>query len=298
MRDQRIDTYHWHIVSEKKWSQFERTCLELIGMSNPNFPSDFLSYEDLINKHWEYSNFKLRIVMSLWRWMSKWKYILESNVDRWSESFYQILFKELNQSILARKWKKRIDWILHFAIVAWFDPWEMVQYLEQHQELFDWVKIPAFTPIAANNSKFQPLWDFCKKKNWPMLIHCSRNIESNLNFNAVIDLAKTHSDLLITASHMWGDNINVFNKLVLPWISEYWNSLENLFLNTAITNIELISLAIKNWIANRLVFSSDVPFHGNEIEHYKRVIQAWYNDEKDIEELLFNNWLRSLGILN
>ena len=268
-------------------------CFGEVRRINPQFPSEFLSYEQLFSHLWDWNNFRQRVIVSLWRWMMNGQYILESKVDRKSKDFNRILFEELNQSILVRKWEEKIDWLLHFAIVVWFEPWEMIQYLEKHQDLFDWIKIPAFTPIAVDDPKFQPLWDFCKMKKWPVLVHCSRNIKSKLNFNAVLNLVSSQKDLVVTASHMWGDNVEIFGNLVLAWFKNWTHFKDNLFLNTAVTNIELISLAIKQWLSDHLVYASDVPFHGS-CSHLKRVAEAVWND-RVMEKILLENWLRSLN---
>lgn len=278
-----VDTYCAHIAAGTQW---EEEGLRRFDAQHPHIPEKFLTLPE-VGPILRATRRTVAVIMSLGRWFENERYLLEDDAGNEDP---QILFHELNEAILRASPEEIPPETLPFVIVAGKEPDAMLPHLEKHAARFRGMKIPAFTALPAHDDRYVPVYDFAKEREWPVLIHCSENPENPHSFDAVLEVAKHYPNLRVTASHLGGDNPEITQRKVIPTLREK-RMPDNLWLNTAVHNVDSIPDLLCAGAAERIVFATDIPFF--HAKDHIRAIRGAFGQHT--ESVLRENGLRSLG---
>ncbi|CAG0948771.1 hypothetical protein ANRL3_00070 [Anaerolineae bacterium] len=178
-------------------------------------------------------------------------------------------------------------------MVAGHFPDLLVPSIARHAHLFDGLKIGAARPIRLNDERYDSLFNLAQDLRWPVLIHCSGESDSQ-DFIDVCVIAEKRRELKCIVSHMGGmkqrgEKYDQVNLKALFDRSEYLrnNSINNVYLNTAIYNLQLIEPLLNKHqeMASRILIAMDIPFFGDAREAKGRYLKL---TTSTMENLLAN----------
>ena len=182
---------------------------------------------------------------------------------------------------------------LWYCMVAGHFPDLLMPSIAEHAHLFDGLKIGAARPIRLNDERYDSLFDLAQDLHWPVLIHCSGESESR-DFMDVCEIAKKRRKLKCIISHMGGmkqrgEQFEKINLKALVDRSEYLRDshINNVFLNTAIYDLQLVELLLDEHpeMADRILIAMDIPFFGDAIKAKNRYLKL---TKDTLEHLLAN----------
>jgi hypothetical protein len=174
-------------------------------------------------------------------------------------------------------------------------------YAETENMLFEVANLedPQFllklNPMAADfdlqSENLQKILNLWNKKSWPLLIHTGALYSSFFKnpelgqIENLTELVKKYSAIQFILLHM-----NIFKPFEAL---EFCAKFENTAVTTSWQSEELITVACKKIGSERILFSSDWPLLGNNIEIRKKMIlelnQKNYLTDGETENILFNN---------
>jgi hypothetical protein len=150
---------------------------------------------------------------------------------------------------------------------------------------------PMATALDLKSEKVQQILDFWNKKSWPVLIHTGALYSSFFNnpelgnIENFSEIVSRYSDIKFILLHM-----NIFK----PYDAlEFCHKFENTFVTTSWQSPELVTVASHKIGSERILFSSDWPLLGNNIEIRKNLIlnlnSKKYLSDIETENILFKN---------
>jgi hypothetical protein len=182
---------------------------------------------------------------------------------------------------------------LWYCMVAGHFPDLLIPSIARYAHLFDGLKIGAARPIRLNDERYDSLFNLAQDLQWPVLIHCSGESDSQ-DFIDVCEIAEKRRELKCVLSHMGGmkqrgEKYDQLNLKALFDRSEYLqdNYINNVYLNTAVYDLQLVELLIDKHpeMARRILIAMDIPFFGDAREAKSRYLNL---TTSTIEHLLAN----------
>jgi len=202
-----------------------------------------------------------------------------------------VFFQYCNQARLDLTNQKPEE--LWYCMVAGHFPELLVPSIARYAHLFDGLKVGAARPIRLNNGRYDALFNLAQELCWPVLVHCSGESDSQ-DFIDVCEIAKKRKKIKFLISHMGGmkqrgEMHGQVNLKALIDRSEYLrdNTINNVYLNTAIYDIKLVELLLNKHpeMASRILIAMDIPFFGDAREAKNRYLKL---NTGTIEQLLTN----------
>lgn len=188
-----------------------------------------------------------------------------------------------------------------YAMIAGHFPDRLINDLERHKTSFDALKIGAARPIRLNEDRYIPILEFAQQSNWPVLVHCSGESDSQDFFDICSQIKGIKNYYIL--SHMGGmkqkgighRHTNFSNILERAEFLDK-NRFENVYLNTAIYELDILNEVFSKYpaILDRIVISMDLPFFGSFFDTRKNYL----NLRPDYLAIMEENSRRFFSCLN
>lgn len=181
-----------------------------------------------------------------------------------------------------------------YAMVGTNNPGKFSDDIRKNAHLFDGIKFGSFRKLQLNTpdaqKSMQELAEVCKENNWPMLIHTSiGDFKSNEGLEGIYKLAKENSEVNFCVSHMGGDiskwkdeDYRYYLKERFKCINEWEEIPENMYFNTAVTDLKLVGALLKEFpgLKKKVVLASDVPFAFKTFEEFENSVWDTFKTEE------------------
>lgn len=150
---------------------------------------------------------------------------------------------------------------------------------------------PMSEDFNLNSSNLESILEFWNKKSWPMLVHTGALYSSFFKkptagqIENLTEMVRKYKNIKFILLHM-----NIFK----PYEAiEFCQRYTNTFVTTSWQSEELIAVANKKLGSERILFSSDWPLLGNNIELRKKMILDLFEKNNlthvECENILYNN---------
>ncbi|MEG2270247.1 MAG: amidohydrolase family protein [Bacilli bacterium] len=162
---------------------------------------------------------------------------------------------------------------------------EIKSFILNNSNIIKGLKIhPCLSKLKITSPKYIPYIKFAEENNLPILVHTAQDKYSDISYLKKVALLYPKVTFIAAHLQLLSNNLAGLEAIT---------SVPNIYGDTAWVNASVVKLAIKNGLAKKIMFGTDLPIDGDRT--YKEdIYQAYFTNalhfnKKAYEDIMFNN---------